>query len=188
MSSKFNNFAFTITKGLKKMSRRHNNFNKSFLTIILVNLCLYAGLAQGETKVVGWIEDAAITSSRFEVKAKLDTGADSSSLNAVNAEIIERGEDNYIKFKMVNRWGKEIEISEKIVRWTRIKNKFGVKHKRPVIKIDVCVANVMRHVEVNLVDRSNYKYQMLIGRSFLKGTPNLLVDSALKETAKPECN
>lgn len=170
------------------MSKHNNNFNNSFFTLFLVNLCLYTGLAQGEVKVLGWIEDAAITSSRFLVKAKLDTGADSSSLNAVNPDITERGEDNYITFKMVNKWGKEIEISEKIVRWTRIKNKFGVRHKRPVIMLDVCVANVLRHVEVNLVDRSNYKYQFLIGRSFLKGTPNLLIDSAQKNTAKPECN
>lgn len=169
------------------MSGHNNKLAKTVIAFFLLNLCLNAKLAHGEAKVVGWIEDVAITDSRFMVKAKLDTGADSSSLNAVNAEITERGEDNYIKFKVVNRWGNEIVINEKIVRWTKIKNKFGVKHKRPVIKIDVCVANVLRHVEVNLVDRSNYKYQMLIGRSFLKGTPNLLVDSALKETVKPGC-
>lgn len=169
------------------MATVNSNLKRKMITIMGLFFLMHAGLLQAHTKVLGWIEDAAITKTHFVIKAKLDTGADSSSLNAVNAEIVERGEDNYIKFKVVNRHGQTMEFNEKIVRWTRIKNKFGAKHKRPVVIIDVCIANILRTVEVNLVDRSNYKYQLLIGRSFLKGTPNILIDSALKDSEQPAC-
>jgi hypothetical protein len=42
-----------------------------------------------------------------------------------------------------------------------------------------------REAEVNLVDRSGFNYQMLIGRSFLAG--NLIVDPSIKYTTKPIC-
>lgn len=176
-----------MTKGDQAMLNINNKIKHKMVMVTGVFFFMYAGILQADTKVLGWIEDAALTNKHFVVNAKLDTGADSSSLNAVNPEIVERGEDNYIKFKVVNRHGQAMEFDEKIVRWTRIKNKFGVKHKRPVIMLDVCIANVSRHVEVNLVDRSNYKYQLLIGRSFLKGKPNILIDSALKNSQQPAC-
>ena len=164
-----------------------NNLKHKLITIMGLFFFMHVGLLHAHTQVLGWIEDAALTKTHFVIKAKLDTGADSSSLNAVNAEIVERGEDNYIKFKVVNKQGQAMDFNEKIVRWTRIKNKFGVKHKRPVIMMDVCIANISRTVEVNLVDRCNYKYQLLIGRSFLKGTPNILIDSTQKNSQQPAC-
>ena len=39
--------------------------------------------------------------------------------------------------------------------------------------------------EVNLADRTNFDYQMLIGRSFLSG--NVLIDPSLQYSFEPNC-
>ncbi len=143
--------------------------------------------AHSENVTAGWVEKVGITNSYFEVHAKLDTGADSSSLNAIDFKITDADAGQYISFALTNREGKTIRLKEKIIRWTKIKNKFGIVKKRPVIQLPVCLGRMTRVVEVNLVDRSNYSYQMLIGRSFLVGSPNILIDSSSDYLLAPMC-
>jgi len=150
-------------------------------------LMLSAMPAYSGDLVAGWLETVAITEKSFSVRAKLDTGADSSSLNAVNSKITGSDGEQYISFSITNMDGKTLDIMKKIIRWTSIKNKFNIVRERPVVNLQVCLGTVVRSVEVNLVDRSNYKYQMLIGRSFLRGEPNILIDSARDYIHVPQC-
>jgi hypothetical protein len=55
-----------------------------------------------------------------------------------------------------------------------------------VIVLGVCLSNVYKEVEVNLVDRANFNYPMLVGRSFLAGS--FVVDSGEKYLTTPKCN
>ncbi|UCD82655.1 MAG: ATP-dependent zinc protease, partial [Desulfobacterales bacterium] len=57
--------------------------------------------------------------------------------------------------------------------------------RRPVIRIGICLEKVYKEVEVNLVNRSKFNYQMLIGRSFLEG--EFAVDPAKTLTIKTDC-
>jgi len=170
------------------MSQQYLRKNEGLIYILCMLYCLYSTPLFAQVRVVGWVEKVSLTDAHFPIMAKLDTGADSSSLNAIDAKIVDQGEDKYIIFKMVNDRGNEITLERKIVRWAKIKNKFNVKKKRPVIMMKVCIANISRVVEVNLVDRSNYQYQMLIGRSYLIGRPNLLVDSSRQFTQEANCH
>lgn len=47
-------------------------------------------------QVVGWVEYATIYPGNFKIKAKLDTGARNSSLNAVNIVEFERGGEAFV--------------------------------------------------------------------------------------------
>jgi hypothetical protein len=169
---------------------RNNNFRFLWLNIALVAaptlLIMHSSTVSADT-VAGWIEKVTITDSHLSVHAKLDTGADSSSLNTKDPVIYKIDGDQHIKFQLTNRDNNTIHLDKKIVRWTTIKNKFGVTRERPVILLAICLGNISRVVEVNLVDRSNYKYQMLIGRNFLGGNPNLLVDSSKEYLHQPSC-
>ena len=40
--------------------------------------------------------------------------------------------------------------------------------KRPVVDLEMCLGNVKRTVEVNLTDRSNFNYPLLIGAKALR--------------------
>ena len=49
----------------------------------------------------------------------------------------------------------------------------------------ICLGSHYMETDVNLVDRSNFDYQMLIGRNFLAG--NVLIDPASTYVAEPAC-
>ena len=157
---------------------------KWFYLCISISLC-WVPVAHAQRQVIGWLEMVAVNNSRHPVEAKIDTGADNSSLNAVNQKIFERDDQPWVKFNLVTRSGKIIDFEKPIIKKTRIKMKDGKTQMRNVIEIDVCIGTVKKKIQVNLVDRSHFKYQMLIGRSFLIN--DFLVDSAETFTMKPAC-
>ncbi|MGH7256566.1 MAG: RimK/LysX family protein, partial [Nitrospirales bacterium] len=48
-----------------------------------------------------------------------------------------------------------------------------------------CLGPVYRETDVNLTDRSNFKYRLLLGRLYLSG--HFLVDPASTYLLKPTC-
>jgi hypothetical protein len=150
---------------------------------ICVGLSVFAFAA--EKRVVGWIENVSIYPGNMKVKAKLDTGARNSSLNAQNLEQFKRDGENWIRFELKN-YKNRLEIFEaKVIRTARIKQLNDKPDIRPVIKLGICIGNTYQEVEVNLEDRSGFNYQMLIGRSFLKGS--FIIDPERAFTIKPNC-
>lgn len=159
---------------------------KYFLLIGLISALVFSALSNAESKdVVGWVEKVCICPGNVLVHAKLDTGAKTSSINAPNLEVFRRGSDQWVRFDLTNQEGKTVTFEQKVMRIARIKRKGAKSQDRLVIRLGICVGNIYKEVEVNLVDRSHYKYQMLIGRNFLRGC--LLIDSALKYTVEPKC-
>lgn len=139
----------------------------------------------GEKSTVGWVEHVTILPENIKVKAKLDTGARNSSLNAVNIAEFKRGEDTYVRFDLTNWKGRTETIEAKVIRIAKIKKHNSKYQLRPVIRIGICLKKTFKEVEVNLVDRRNFIYQMLIGRSFLKG--DFVIDSSKTNTVKTDC-
>lgn len=54
-----------------------------------------------------------------------------------------------------------------------------------MIILGICLGTTYKEVEVNLANRSNFNYQMLIGRSYLSG--DFLVDAGKIFFLKPLC-
>ena len=54
-----------------------------------------------------------------------------------------------------------------------------------MVLLGICVGAYYREVEVNLVDRSKFKYPLLVGRSFLSGA--LIVDPSKTYAVEPNC-
>jgi hypothetical protein len=139
-----------------------------------------------EKTVVGWIENVRLYPGNFLVHAKLDTGAQSCSLDASNLQIFSRGGKKWVRFDLEERReGKKMTIERPLVRWAPIKRHNDEPQRRPVIKLGVCLGHIYKETEVNLVDRTNYQYPMLIGRKFLQGT--FAIDPAAKYTVEPNC-
>ena len=138
-----------------------------------------------EKHIVGWIEYATLFPQNLKIKAKLDTGARNSSLNAVNIVEFKRGEETLVRFDLTNWKGRTETIETKVIRMAKIKQHNSAPQRRPVIRIGICLGKVYKEVEVNLQDRSNFNYQLLVGRSFLKG--DLVVDAAKTFTLKADC-
>ena len=143
--------------------------------------------AAQEKHIIGWIETVQILPENLSLPAKIDTGADHSSLNAINQEEFRKGKEKWIRFSIPLENDRAVRLERPILRKARIKRKGATSLKRPVVLFDLCVGTLYKKdVPVNLANRSRFKYPMLIGRSFLKGSA--LVDSALTLTQQPSCS
>ncbi len=134
--------------------------------------------------IVGWVEMAKLNHHDFPIQAKVDSGADNTSLNA-NHVHFEKDGKKWVRFDVTNHEGKTIKIEKPVIKTARIKKKTGGHQMRDVIRIEICLGHIKKEVNVNLVDRSHFKYQLLIGRSFLR--PDFLIDSNAKYTVQPDC-
>ena len=118
--------------------------------------------------------------------AKLDTGADTSSLHAGEVRWFVRDDGDWVGFDVANEIGEKVYFERKVVRIARIKRASGVPQKRPTIMLGICVGDVYRVTQVNLVDRGHLNYDLLVGRRFLKD--HFAVDSARTHTLEPRCD
>lgn len=158
----------------------------------IASLCLAASLfilpapvLCQNINVAGWIEKVKIYPGALIIKAKLDTGAKNSSLNAKIVEQFEQGGHPWVRFEVYDHRGKKITLEKKIRRIAKIKLRSRKIQERPVVKLGICLGQIYKEVELNLVDRSYFNYQMLLGRSFLAGA--FLVDSGTTFNTKPDC-
>ncbi len=160
-------------------------FRRALLSALsAVLLCPLSSAAQGKD-IVGRIEKARIYPGDLVLRAKIDTGAKDCSLNALNMSKFSEGDVTWVRFTVRNREGEETTIVKKMVREARIKQKGRVSERRPVILLGICLGRQYREVEVNLVDRSQFNYPLLIGRTFMRG--HIIVDPELKYTSEPAC-
>lgn len=159
-----------------------------------VAICLIAGVlgllmittpTAAEKQVVGWIEKARIYPGGFVLPAKIDTGADNSSLNVEAFTLFDRGNEEWVRFTVTDSDGKEHKFERKLVRLAKIKRHTGPRQERPVVMLGICLGKYYNETQVNLVDRSKFKFPLLIGRSF--AAEAVVVDPSVTYTVEPEC-
>ncbi len=153
--------------------------------LILVIAVLPQLTAANDTPIIGWIEQVRIMPEGFKLDAKIDTGADHSSLDAYQIKYYTRAGQQWVKFKVYNNHGKSFELDKMIHRITEIKHKQGGTIERPVIMLDICLGKRQYSAPVNLAKREHFKYRMLIGRSFLEN--RYLVDAGRIKSVSSEC-
>ena len=142
--------------------------------------------AASDRPVIGWVERVHLYPGRLEIHAKIDTGATTSSLNAPNLKTFKRDGEDWAAFDVTNRRGITRHFEAKIVRTSNIRRHSGQVQRRPVIMLGICVGKVFRETQVNLIDRKNFNYQMLIGRRFMANI--LIVDPGRTFIARPQCD
>ena len=170
------------------MKKKLNNYAKTLygLILIIAVLQIYVPNAiSGEKQVAGWVERVSIFPGNLEIKAKLDTGARNSSLNANHIEEFERDGAKWVRFKLKNWKGRTLSMEARVIRMAIIKQIGTSSITRPVIRLGICLGKVYKEVEVNLEARGKFNYQMLIGRSYLRNST--LVDASATFKVKPDC-
>ena len=153
------------------------------LAALLLVLALPAPAAAKD--VVGWVEKVNVYPGTLEIKAKVDTGAKTSSLNCLCITPVERDGKKWVSFSVKNEDGDTIMLEKPIHRMARIKRHFGEQQIRYVVMLGVCMGDVYREAEVTLVDRTGFNYQMLIGRNFMED--DFLVDPSATFLNPPAC-
>ncbi|KTD21792.1 ATP-dependent zinc protease [Legionella londiniensis] len=161
-----------------------------FFSLLLIG---QAAMANSEKIVYGYIEKATLVEKNLTLPAKLDTGAKSASLNAVNIKEIEIDGKPYLNFIVPSKEG-DIAFTAEYIGDVNIKVRAGEKLvypvyrkaiKRPVVLMRLRLADKERAIQVNLTNRKRFIYPLLLGRDAIIAF-NGIVDPSLKYTLNPK--
>lgn len=159
---------------------------KELFRLLALTILVFAAAPSANAKeVVGWVEHAKVYPGGIQIKAKIDSGAKTSSLHCQCITPIKRNGKDWVSFTVKNYRGDIIRLEKPVHRVAKIKRHFGEQQLRYVVKLGVCLGSVYREEDVTLVDRSGFNYQMLIGRNFMK--KDFLVDTGSTFVNKPSC-
>lgn len=130
-----------------------------------------------EKLVMGWLESVYLRPWNLRLTAKLDTGATTSSLHTDRIERFTKEGEDWVRFTLTGKEDKKPLIVERpVVRTAYIKERNARSSKRDVVKLVLCKNGREYETEFTLVDRSNFNYPLLLGRSFLQDVA--LVDAS----------
>lgn len=159
----------------------------SVLTVFMFAFLTNLGSAYGAEKLeLGWVEKAQLLPENLVLDAVLDTGANSTSIDATNITRFERGGRPWIRFSVSDRKGDTATFERPVVRAVRIKKSDIDATTRPVVMLAICLAGRFREEAVNITDRSHLRYPLLIGRAAMAG--RFLVNPSRKFTSVPDCS
>ena len=133
--------------------------------------------------LIGEIENIYLPELKLILKARIDTGATSTSIDARNIVAFERDGAKWVRFEIIGADEKPITVKKPIQKIISIKQHKGKAEKRFVIKMRLNITNLSIYGDVSLTDRSKYNFPVLIGRNFLQG--NAIVDVSSKYTNRP---
>jgi hypothetical protein len=127
--------------------------------------------------IIGGVERVEVDDTGLLVKARIDTGAKTSSLNAQEVVDFERDGKSWVRFNFDPGDNRQaVTIEKPVERRVRIKQQLYESQRRYVVKLRLRMGEIEEIVEVSLSDRSELNYPLLIGRNFL--TDNAVVDVA----------
>lgn len=119
-------------------------------------------------RVFGWVEWCVIGDEKLRMKARLDTGAKTSSLHAEDVELFERDGAKWVKFTTVSNDEKRVMIERPLVRIARIRKAgFDKLDERYVVDLNISIDGVHRHGEFTLSEREHMNYPVLVGRNLI---------------------
>jgi hypothetical protein len=125
-----------------------------------------------ETTTLGWREWIALPDWGIEhLKAKIDTGARTSSLHAFGLEWFDRGGNPWVRFEIhpLQRSVASSTVAEAAVIATRdVKSSSGDIEHRPVVHTTLVIAGRPVVAELTLTRRDEMGFRMLVGREALR--------------------
>lgn len=136
--------------------------------------------------VIGWREIVSLPDLGLELfQAKIDTGARTTALHALDIESFEKDGRQWVRFRPPALGHSAPEFCEAPLADRRaVKNTSGIPEKRYIIKTHLHLADRNYIIEISLADRGDMKYPMIIGRTAISGH-RLLVDCSHSWLTEP---
>lgn len=121
----------------------------------------------------------------YEINAKIDTGAYTSSLHCHHIERIKKEEQEFVRFNLLDPShdtynDKLFELP--IHKSKLIKSSNGSSEERFIVKTKLRLLGKVLEAELSLTDRSEMRYPVLLGRKLIKG--HFVVDVSKKYLSK----
>lgn len=118
--------------------------------------------------IVGWIEKGRILPEHTAVKIKVDSGALTSSMHAVNIEDFKRKGKQWVRYDVPVKdadTGELVKLKFERPVFRRILVRgAGGEDRRPVVKMSICMGDRVYEEQFSLRDRGDMTYPVLIGR------------------------
>ncbi len=132
--------------------------------------------------IIGEVENIRLIPPNIVLKARIDTGAKTTSIDARNITPFERDGKQWVRFVCMDG-KKEHSLERKVIKVVQIKRHGKAAQDRYVINMRIILGTVSQLIHVNINDREAYTYPVLIGRNFLRDY--FIVDVAKKHQLKP---
>jgi hypothetical protein len=128
-----------------------------------------------------WLEELGLA-----LPARIDTGAETASVDARDIELFERDGDDWVRFGIVHPDNGEVVVLERrLERRARIiQANTEEAERRPVVVLGIVIGNVRQNAEFTLSNRSHLDYQVLVGRNILSDV--MVVDVSRVNSAPPD--
>jgi hypothetical protein len=124
--------------------------------------------------VIGQVEPVYITPFEDAFPARIDTGAETSSIHAHDITPFERDGKRWVRFSLKQReTGIDHTFERPMVSKVKITRQEG-DETRYKVNMRIRMGDVDMEREFSLADRSDFEFQVLIGRNVLEG--NAVVD------------
>ncbi|WP_158223050.1 ATP-dependent zinc protease family protein [Halovibrio salipaludis] len=136
-----------------------------------------SGLSNGDEQcsgltTIGSIEGIRLLPPDHLFEARIDTGANTSSLDARDIEFFERDGDDYVRFTLAGEHFAEreaMELERPVSRFVEIIQASSKDNeRRAVIELQYRIGSIERVAEFTLANRERLTYPALIGRNILR--------------------
>lgn len=128
--------------------------------------------------VIGWREWVKLPGLDLpRIKAKVDTGARSSSLHAFDVVTFERHGIEFVRFAVqpAQRTDHAIFAEARLLEHRHVRSSSGKRTHRPVILTPIEILGQTWEIELTLANRKQMGFRMLLGREAFRG--RALVDA-----------
>lgn len=121
--------------------------------------------------IIGWQEWVNLPALDIPaIRAKIDTGAKTSSIHAYNIKVFTKNKQKFVRFDL-----HPLQRNKKIMRTCEaplldmrsVKSSSGEREIRPVIKTTLSLGKESWDIELNLTNRDYMGFRMLLGREAL---------------------
>jgi hypothetical protein len=163
--------------------------NQRFLFLLLASTFTVSCSQSPSKQIIGAVEIVQIQDLNY--LARVDTGADTTSLNAYNIDVedeevnVNANIGKTLRFSTANENGESQTIEAKIVKINNVRNVLG-SESRYVVQLAIAWGDYVKTIDVNLRDRSKMQFALLLGRNWLKGA--FVVDVSDEEMLMKEKN
>lgn len=116
--------------------------------------------------MLGWREWLALPALGLHaIRAKVDTGARSSSLHVDSYAINWDLEPAVVTFALHRADGTRASFTKALVDYRAVRDSGGNEQKRPFIQTQLQIAEQVFEIEINLANRQAMLFPMLLGRT-----------------------
>lgn len=142
------------------------------------------------TEVIGWREHVGLPDLGIDrIAAKIDTGARTAALHAVDQQVFDRDGAPWVEFMVpIHNRPTEERLCKPIFDEREIKNTGGVPERRLIVRTCLLIGRHKWQIEVSLANREKMEFDLILGRTAIRRR-HILVDpghSFLLDASKPK--